>query len=191
MSGPAVIEKFFGYYVFWTPMIPASRPYLALGLAVCVLIVVSLYFRRPLSWPLACLAACLLITIALSVARASAEVMHPILAGGRYFFLPNVMLSWLLLNLLDRRFQATSVFCLAALLLSVGMAAAHGQRTHRAIDWRAEIGECLDADTHAFPIHFEGNAWHGIMWSVTLTREQCEGLVRGSVLDNSVAAQKP
>jgi hypothetical protein len=182
------VEKFLGNYLLWTPVLPQSALYPGLGLVLIAVVVGSAWLRRgELDWAFFCLVACLAVTTALSVIRVSAELMHPVLAGGRYFFLPYVLLSWLLLYLCNRRYQGTTVLCVAALLLSVRMAIVFGPRTHRAIDWRAEVNQCLESPSHTFPIHYEGDATH-IMWSVHVSGDACRRLVESSVFDNRIGA---
>lgn len=185
-----IVAKFFGAYVFWTAELPDSPLYPALGVALIAVIITSACVRRStLDWTLAALTASIALAIALSLARVPASVMHPILAGGRYFFFPFVLLSWLLLYLLDTRHQATTVFCAAALLLSVRTTLWYGQMTHPSMGWRAHVEACVTSTSHTFPVQYAGDA-HDILWKVELTGDACRRLVRDSAFDNQLDGER-
>lgn len=181
-KGFTLIAKFFGNYLYWTPTVPQSHLYTILGLALVAAIGVAGYVRRhSVGWTFFGLVGCLVMVIALSIVRASVDDIHPVLAGPRYFFLPFVLTSWLLLYLLDRRHQGTTVLCASALLLALWMAIVFGTRTHQPVDWRAHVDACVRSERHTFPIHVTG---HGAMWSVTVPGQACRELVQGGLFDN-------
>ena len=177
--------KFFGYYLLWTPLRPDQRLYLTLGVVLIGVLVTSAFVRRKtLDFTFVALVGALAVTITLAAVRAPLDVMHPVLAGGRYFFLPYLLLSWLLLDLIDWRHQGTSVFCASALVLALGGFVMHARWRHAAIDWRAHIEQCVAENVHQFPIHYEGTQAHRIIWAVDVPGEACRQMVARSLFDN-------
>jgi hypothetical protein len=181
-----VVRKLFGHYLFGSVTPPPFPLYPYLGIALIAVLAVSAYLRRhDLDWPFVALAGCLALTIAMTIPRVPIAILHPLLAGGRYFFLPFVMLSWLLLQLLDWRRPGPAALCAVALLLSLRTVWVYGPQTHRPIDWRAHVERCLTAESHVFPVHTTGS--HGRMWSVTVSGEGCRPLVSRSLFANHPA----
>jgi hypothetical protein len=179
--------KFFGYYVLWVGRRQERPLYLLLGVCViAVLAAASIVRRRTVDWTFVALTGSLVVTIALAAVRAPLDVMHPVLAGGRYFFLPYMLLSWLLLYLIDTRHQGTSVFCAALLVAALAGFGFHARWRHAPIDWRAHIERCLAEPAHQFPVHYEGTQAHGIIWAVDLSGDACRHLVAGSLFDNQL-----
>lgn len=177
--------KFFGYYLLWTPLQQEETLYLGLGIVlIAVLVAATFVRRRTLDFTFVALVGALAVAIALAAVRAPLNAVHPVLAGGRYFFLPYLLLSWLLLYFIDRRHQGTSVFCIAALLLALGGFAAHARWRHAAIDWRSHVAQCVTQPVHQFPVHYEGTQPHQIIWAVDVPGEACRRLVAASLFDN-------
>jgi hypothetical protein len=177
-----VAGHFFGQYLVGSVTLPPSPLYPWLGLGLIAVIAACAYARRTdLDWPFVALAGCLVLTITITVARVAPEMLHPFLAGARYFFLPYVMLSWLLLQLLDRRRPVTTALCAAALLLTLPTVWMYGPQTHQPIDWRAHVERCLTSDSHVFPVHYEGDSFHKLMWDVTVSGAGCRQLVARSL----------
>jgi hypothetical protein len=182
-----VPQKFFGYYLLWTGLRPAPSLYFVLGMGLLGMLVVSAVVRRrTLDWTFVVLVACLFVSIVLATLRAPLDVMHPTLAGGRYFFLPYLLLSWLLLFMIDSRHQGTTVFCVAALVAALSGFAVHGRWHHVPGNWRAHVEQCLAMPMHQFPVYYEGTQPHRIIWAVDLPGEACRTLVSGSLFDNNV-----
>lgn len=120
---------------------------LAIGAGLIIVICVAAGLSKSkLGWPHVCIALALMASIAISIARVPVEVMHPVLAGPRYFFYPFIFLGWLLIEL-----AAASNFgwIRAALLLPLIGAThqfvAYGPRGHHPIDWQQQMNACLAA----------------------------------------------
>jgi hypothetical protein len=183
----AIVTKFFGHFVFWSVRRDASVAYPIAGLALLGLIAVSAWQRRHhLGWTFAAGSACLVIVIALSIVRGPLNAMDAVLAGGRYFFLPYIMLSWLLLYLVDRRYPISSALCIAVLVSSAITFVSHGRWHHAWIDWRTQVRLCMDSPQRSIPVLYEGTQPHHIVWQVTLSGRDCRRLVRSSLFDDQI-----
>lgn len=179
---PILIEKFFGWFVFWSKHshIGAWRGVLIGTFVILVLTGISLRNRKKLDTGMHILGGCLIIAIAASVARAPLDSIHPVLAGPRYFFLPYILLAWLLI-------QAASVGTiwerlLVALLLfsALHQTATYGQRRQDPINWQAEIHACATSPKpYGLPIQFDG--WRATTWNVTLSGSECRRLLSRSI----------
>jgi hypothetical protein len=93
-------------------------------------------------------------------------IAHPILAGGRYFFLPFAAWGLLLVHLVSRARRESVVAVVAAFMLAWALARvpdAFDRRSER-WDWRAEVEKCAQSHRarYTLPIQFNGlrvNAW--------------------------------
>jgi hypothetical protein len=179
------VAKFFGYFLYWSPRYPSPRPYLAIGLVFCAILAATLHrHRRDLDWMVWGLLACFVLSSLASLARVSLPAIHPIVAGPRYFFLPFVFLSWLLIDLLALRRAPATLVAVAALALGARNTVLFGHHRHEEIDWRAEVAACLRSEKHRFPVHTDGALVH--QWGVSLTGADCRALVSGSLFDRAL-----
>jgi len=180
-----LVRKFFGMFVYWSP---STTPGVQLAIGASLIIVICVaagLSRSKLGWPHTCIALGLMASIAISVARVPVEVMHPLLAGPRYFFYPFIFLGWLLIEL-----AAASNFgwIRAALLLPLIGAThqfvAYGPRGHHSIDWQQQMNACLAAPgAFTLKVHFAGNARE--TWTAIVPPGGCRKLY-GRTLMNGV-----
>jgi hypothetical protein len=159
-AGMAILEKFFGYYVIGQMRL-LREPWVLAAVGIIVLGVAGMAFWRqrktPAMWFLWYL---LLGSIALSVTKVSATVLHPLHAGARYFFFPYILLSWLLLqiacgptNRLWLRRTAQVILVMATV-----NALPHLWRSHENLNWREHVASSIHFDSYAIPIQYGGPA---------------------------------
>lgn len=178
---PTLLEKFFGWFVFWSghSHVGEWRSVLIGAYTVVVLTGISLRNRRKLDAGMFFLASCLIIAIAASVARAPLNSIHPVLAGPRYFFLPYILLAWMLIQVACA--GATWERLLIALLLvsALHQTAIYGRRYQDSIDWQAEIHACVASQkAYKLPIQFDGS--RETTWKVMLSSDDCKQLLSRS-----------
>jgi hypothetical protein len=159
-DGLAIFEKFFGLYAIGqmrllrAPALLAAASVLVLGVAA-----VALWRQRKTTaaWFLGYL---LLGSIALSVSRVSAAVLHPLHGGPRYFFLPYILLSWLLLQVACRPTRRLLLRRTAQVILVIAAVNAlpHLWSTHDELNWRNHVASSIHFDRYAIPIEAHGAA---------------------------------
>jgi hypothetical protein len=110
-------------------------------------------------------------------------ISSPTVGGPRYYFLPFVALSWVLLTLwrqaLDARIRVASAALLAVALLGLATTFSRtpDERTAN-LSWREEIRNCgaSPAAVVPVPIYFDGS--QNVFWNLPLTPERCRELSR-------------
>ena len=167
--GRFVVPKFCGWYVAGN-FSPDPRLLWALGLGILALLAAQLPAggRRPASWILTYLWAG---SIAASVLRVDPAVLHPAAAGPRYFFLPFVTTTWLLLQQVAR--PGPRGLRLAA-ALAAGAAVANAvpvwSRRHVDLEWRAQVRSARCFPSYGMLIESDGLREHA--WGLALPQEQ-------------------
>lgn len=155
----AIVEKFFG--MFWSPTDELAMAF-GVVLAVGVLVFVAFKARPSSPWP-AIAGYCIGATILISITRVSVEMIHPVVAGPRYFFYPFIFLGLLVIEM-GTRTRILSACCLVVMAFSMYRFHDVGSRTHDPISWEQQLRACAEADgIHPLPIHFDGNSttpWH-------------------------------
>jgi len=116
-------------------------------------------------------------SIALSVTRVSATVLHPVHAGSRYFFFPYILLSWLLLQIACSRTNRLWLRRAAQVILVVATVNAlpHLWRSHEDLNWREHVASSIDFDSYAIPIQYGGPACSS--WYLTVSGAQAARLL--------------
>lgn len=177
------IQKFFGYFLIQpaTPVLVTAAFYLGAAL-IAFMVVAWLRNRRELGLPFLLLGGALGVAMASSMARIPVEMIHPKLAGPRYFFTAFVVLSWLLVQIAASKEGRTRVVAIVVLAVAARNAVDVAQRRHESIAWRAHVAQCLESSSHAFPIHIAGQLTS--TWTLVLSGEQCRRLVSQSLFDN-------
>lgn len=182
-----VISKFFGYYLVSSWGLIQNGLPLILGLAFVMFLVASWFnHRRELGLTFVLLVSALAACALSSIMRQPLEVIHPTLAGPRYFFFPYVLLSWTLIQLAS--LEGSAIRLASCMLLAVGARnmLEGGRRVHGHIDWRSHIQACVASEqTYVIPVHFAGDS--AAVWSLPISSTQCRKLVQESLFDNKVA----
>lgn len=105
----------------------------------------------------------LLLPIAIfsSVARVPAFMPHPLFAGPRYFFLPYIIISWLLINPPANNPYLKKIG-LIILFVALINATSHFVQLQEPLDWAASAREYRTKGEATFLVHYDGkikNAW--------------------------------
>lgn len=123
------------------------------------------------------------ITIAMTMRRVPLFDLHPVLAGPRYFFLPFVLISWLVTQLvLGDSGQLLKIAGSTIIVLSVLNAIPVLTREHDDLRWRQNVLSCPNFDRYSIPIEYDGRAYH--TWQFRLSGEQCRTLIEHDVFRN-------
>jgi hypothetical protein len=180
-----VIPKFCGWFLAGNL---ASSPVVlwSAGVAVIVLIAASLAAGRrdPLAWIMAVL---YFGAIGSSVFRIDPSILHPVLAGPRYFFLPYVLAFWILIQLVAGARPAWLRACAAvAIILGIVNAFPVWTRRHDDLQWAEHVRSGRLFPVYGIPIEYDGHredAWMieepGETWANLL---RTDGLVTGTRL---------
>lgn len=158
-------------------------------LAACgiVLLCVAALLATPQQrrWTLLFLGYLFAVSVMLSVTRVNIDAIHPALAGQRYFFLPYVVLGWIVVHILASVAKPALAVC-AGLVLALSVANAvpvlwrHDDRLH----WRAAMESCRQFAVFDMPVHYDGHA--GRAWTVPM-----DGSVCAQALGAGVPLSKP
>jgi hypothetical protein len=185
-----VIEKFFGYFLLWAPKLVEPRVSLVFGLIlVAGLAGLSFVFRKRLGFVYFLLGAAMVTCILMSITRVPASVMHPVLAGPRYFFYPYILLTWLVIQLLALDHRILRICGIVVLAIAWRNGLENAQRRHDAINWRTQVDACVAVPgmgMHEFPVHYIGTLDN--LWKVNLPGDHCRQLVRESLFDDELRA---
>lgn len=179
---PVLVEKFFGYFVFWSrhSHVDEWRSVLIGSLVILVLLVVLIRNAKRPNIGASLIGGMLLVAIVASIARVPVNLIHPVLAGPRYFFLPYILLAWLLIQAASVGLVWERIAIAIFLISALHQTLLYGQRHSDPINWEAQLNACKASTTpYNFPIQFDGSS--ASMWHVTLTSFECRQLQRQSV----------
>ena len=174
----SIIPKFFGIFLIGNWLDNVILLWLS-GLLIIMLLFYWLIRKRGDASYL-CLLYLLIATISLSVARVNPKIIHPILAGPRYFYFPFVIIFWLLLQCYwySRKKYWLCGIAIIFILLGVTNAIPAWTRCspHDDLSWKKHLRLCyVWPKTYNIPIHYNGRlseAWH-----LPLSGEQCRQLL--------------
>jgi len=156
-----VPPKFLGMFVIgnFTERLPILW---TVGVALVLLIIASVIFQKNRT-SLIMLGFMWVMTAALSSSRVDPAILHPVLAGPRYFFYPYVITLWLLIQLLTfDTINAIRWCAIAALLVSIFNGFQVWSRTHVDLHWAEHIRSARKFGSYVVPIQYDGaleNAW--------------------------------
>jgi hypothetical protein len=114
--------------------------------------------------------------------RVDLSLLHPRLAGPRYFFLPFVLVSWFLVSVFMES-ERRDVKLLAAGLLAISVLNMLPVRTRPQQDfhWAQQLSNCGRSDQYLIPISFDGEQ----PWFLEVNRGQCAALQRAGLINMS------
>ena len=120
--------------------------------------------------------------IASSIVRVPVEAPHPLLAGPRYFFLPFILLAWMLIwiSMRAKLLPSLAAIALAAAFLPMGFSNFFGVPQVPKRPWAEQVDDCANAQSFTFDIQY---GLPHIQWKVTLTGEDCRRLIEQSWLN--------
>lgn len=174
MDDLAVIpQKFFGSYLVGN-LFPSGELILGLGGCFLLLVWVACNMR---SWPQVGLAYLLAVSVLMSMSRVDIHMLHQTLAGPRYFFLPYILISWVLVQAVFQ-YAGTWKAWLAAGLLCLGVVNAIPTlwRLHSDLEWEKHAQSCAHFRRYDLPVHFDGSL--DGQWHLRLDGAECAKLVQ-------------
>ena len=170
-----VIPKFCGWFVCGN-LFTSAFPLWGSGILVLALISGFLYLNRrdPAAWIL-CYLWCG--AIASSISRIDPSILHPSLAGPRYFFLPFILLSWILIQLVlsanSPGWRITAGMCAIAGVLN---ALPVWTRRHDDLNWAENVRSARLFPQYNVPIESDGNRSRA--WSISEPGKTWEALLK-------------
>lgn len=185
-----VVAKFFGYFVFWSAHSHVGQGRSVVIGIIVILALLGILARRPRNagWGSVLLGAMLVIAIASSIVRVPVSIMHPVLAGPRYFFFPYILLAWLLIQAASMGAAWEKLIVTLLLVAALHQTALYGRRHSDPINWRQQLAACSSsAAPYALPIQFDGS--RDTLWHVTLTATQCRALQSRSMFQGHAEAK--
>ncbi len=165
-----VTPTFFGSAIYISD--EANRYYRVAGdyILFIFLAVIAIIDRRNIQiWGLIYLLAG---SIALSVSRVDPTIIHPVLAGPRYFFYPFIIISWMLIQTtFNNRSWWIRSFSITFLIGMAYNAIPAWSRGHDDLNWKSHIASCPHFESYKIPIQFDGNK--ASAWSLSLDKHSC------------------
>lgn len=125
----------------------------------------------------------LLATIGTSIYRVDITILNHIDSGARYFFLPFILLSWLLIQIaLDSSVKWIRFTAIGLLTASVINMVPVMTRTHARVHWTDQIFRCLTVEQsrYDFPILHDGSETD--LFYIPFTGDQCRKLLERDYL---------
>lgn len=118
-------------------------------------------------------------TVCLVAKRIDLSLLHPRLAGPRYFFLPFVLLSWFLVGVLVESRRNDLKLCAAAFLLfsALNMFPVRSH-TQQDFHWAQHVSQCAQSDRYTIPISYDGQT----TWSLEVNHAECMTLQRAGFI---------
>lgn len=171
-----IIRRFFGLYLgaHW---VSGHHLFWAGLLLLTALFFFSYRYRHRFEGTYFLLLACIPVTIFLSTIRVSVNVLD-LQMGARYFFLPFILTSWILLWQLDTLPGRLRMLPLMFLCLSVIQGLPYFVRRHEVMDWRGSLQSCIGQAEYRMPVYTDGELKNN--WSVWLRGEDCRRLMQES-----------
>ncbi|MCO6386053.1 hypothetical protein [Aliihoeflea sp. 40Bstr573] len=148
------------FFAGWTAF--AAHPHaLWLGLGVCVVLASGLaVLPREDQFYYLLTGLMVWAAIASAVLRAPIEIMSPVGNGPRYFFLPLVLMAWMLVWLLASRKAIAMTASAAVLLTAVPVTWTHYQRGQEGLQPWVEAVQACRQGGHEMPVHHNGQSVH-------------------------------
>jgi hypothetical protein len=174
-----IVPKFFGALVVGNLY---SKVDWILGACLFILSAYVLISLRR-SWIIWFLAYLIGISVALSLARADINLLHPSLSGPRYFFYPYILLAWFIIHsifVVNYAFVRW-IYCLILMLMAINSIPVLN-RSHDNLNYLNHIKSCSQFDSYVIPVHYDGDAEKVGNFSFTVTREQCKKLLSHDLL---------
>jgi hypothetical protein len=178
---PMTIGKFFGG--FFGGGYASDSVMFAVALPLLVLAAVVVWDNRSkLGFPFLIMLALYALTIILSLARVSVEVLHPFLGGPRYFFYPYVLIGWSLLWIAAEASGPWRLAPVAILIVSIVLAAPNVTQRQDVLGWAKNLQACAESNDQNFELKVHFSGWDAIAWSVRMEPADCRRAIAKSLL---------
>ena len=175
-----VFHKFFSSYYLGT--FDLNTVILWVGSIYLILLMIVYFLQNKKDVYFQILFYLLLATIALSVSRFNPMHINPIFGGGaRYFFLPYLSLSWILIYMLSKN-KWYEIVIIPILVLSITTTLHGFCRTQDDLNWRKHINQCQHANgKYKIPIQNDGNG--KLTWSLILDSKTCKEYIKNDIFN--------
>ena len=175
-----IIHKFFAFY--YLGAFEVGTVVLWIGGLYLIVLMVTYFLQNRKDIYFQILVYLFFATIALSVSRFNPIQINPIFGGGaRYFFLPYILLSWVLIYMLVKN-KWYEIAILPILTLSIITALQGFCLTQDSLNWRKHITLCQNAKgKYSIPIQNDGRAMDS--WYFTLDAKICKQYIENDIFD--------
>ena len=183
------IPKFFGGLLvgnlFWPSIL-----ILALASLPPIGLIAYYAYRNRKDVPFFILIFLILATIALSVARVDPAILHPMMAGPRYYFFPFILMSWTLIYIAS----ATALWrvklgVVVIFGLTLNNALPAWSHRHGDLAWTTHVVSCSHFSEYTIPVHFSGE--EQLAWEMRMDGDTCSDLLDRDPLWNSNQPEPP
>jgi hypothetical protein len=118
--------------------------------------------------------------ILMAALRNPLDILTPNLAGPRYFFFPDILLSWILVNLAAmHRNLFSRIFAIALLLLALVNVIPVLSRKHINLRWRDHVASATHFPEYSIPIQVDG---YSEPWHLPLQQSQARAILAADLL---------
>lgn len=174
-----VVPTFFGNYLVGN-LLPGHLGLWIAGIALAAFAAVVLA-RSQARLQYGCLAVLFFIAVLMTMRRVDLGILNPRTAGPRYFFLPFILISWLMAQVISnggsRYWRAAGWVIIVA---SVVNAVPVLSRKQDDLYWRQHVLSCPWFERYSIPIEYDGRAAKALQ--LPLTGEQCRALLSRDLL---------
>lgn len=124
----------------------------------------------------------LLASVVAVVFRIDPSVIHPALAGPRYFFFPFILLSWILIQMIYIKSNiALRVLSFTAVsIVLINLIPVINRKNTDNLNWSYHVIKCGEEEDYSIPIQFDGNK--NTAWEVSISREKCESQIDSDII---------
>jgi hypothetical protein len=175
-----IIPKFFGRYLVGNLLHSSASLWVAGVIVLAFLTFLFVRYRQSTAYWLT--AGLLIASIAMVAGRVDISIIHPVLAGQRYFFFPFVLVSWCLLQATagDKSWYWRLISSLLIALSVLNAVPVITRVRHDDLHWREHVLSCPFFARYLTPIEYNGRA--DMAWELDLTGAECRSLLRHDLL---------
>ena len=115
-------------------------------------------------------------------------LIHPMLAGPRYLFIPMSLFGWVMVWAMSGRSSRTRIALYSGLgALWLAAAPSTFWRTHDNIEWSQSVTNCFSGHSNVLPVHYEGDL--SSTWRMEIPVGACEQFLSASIFDRLIYSQ--
>ena len=179
----SAVNKFTGYFILSSFSSGNAKFYFASSAICAVLLTITWLVRKKLDRYFLLLAMSYALICGSVIWRSPIEVIHPFLAGERYFFYPFGLLMWISIWLAALSPSVVGMTFVALLGLSLSLLGGRFQFGQDHSNWGETLLTCARSDgaeVNDIPIFYYNGKTHPD-WHLKLTGDQCRHLISQSI----------
>jgi hypothetical protein len=183
----SAVDKFTGYFILSSFSSGNTKFYVASSAICVVLLTITWFLRKKLDRYFLLLAMSYALICGSVIWRSPIEVIHPLMAGERYFFYPFGLLMWISIWLAALSPAVVGMAFVATLGLSLSLLGGRFQFGQDHSNWEETLMTCArsdGADVNDIPIFYYNGKTHPD-WHLKLTGDQCRHLISGSIFQST------